>query len=157
MLLAMIGAPLGGFLADTWQKRRHNARPLFCAISSCVTALALFLTFVVFKGGLQYSTLLMVGLAAAAFVPAAAAITQDVVHPGVRATSYSFCVIVQHLLGSSLGPIFVGYVSDRTDISTALAMLPVFALAAGILFLAGSFFYEKDLAKVEKVAISVEK
>jgi len=115
------------------------------------------LTFVVFKGSLQYSTLLLVGLAAVAFVPAAAAITQDVVHPGVRATSYSFCVIVQHLLGSSLGPIFVGYVSDRTDISTALAMLPVFALAAGILFLAGSFFYEKDLAKVEKVAISVEK
>jgi MFS family permease len=154
MLLAIIGAPLGGFLADRWQKRRSNARPLFCAISSSLTALVLFLSFVVFKG--SYPMLLIAGLTAAAFVPAAAAITQDVVHPGVRAISYSLCVIIQHLLGSSLGPIFVGYISDRADIATALAALPIFALAAGILFFAGSFFYEKDLAKTEKIPITIE-
>jgi predicted MFS family arabinose efflux permease len=154
MLLAIIGAPLGGFLADRWQKRRSNARPLFCAISSSLTALVLFLSFVVFKG--SYPMLLIAGLTAAAFVPAAAAITQDVVHPGVRAISYSLCVIIQHLLGSSLGPIFVGYISDRTDIATGLAALPIFALAAGILFFAGSFFYEKDLAKTEKIPITIE-
>ena len=154
MLLAIIGAPLGGFLADRWQKRRSNARPLFCAISSSLTALVLFLSFVVFKG--SYPMLLIAGLTAAAFVPAAAAITQDVVHPGVRAISYSLCVIIQHLLGSSLGPIFVGYISDRADIATGLAALPIFALAAGILFFVGSFFYENDLAKTEKIPITIE-
>jgi predicted MFS family arabinose efflux permease len=157
MLLAMIGAPLGGFLADKWQKRRGNARPLMCALTSFITAVMLLLTFAFVKGNLQFATLLMVGISAVAFVPAGAAITQDVVHPGVRATSYSLCVIVQHLLGSSLGPIFVGYVSDRTDISTALAILPVFALIAALLFLAAAFFYEKDLAKVEKIDVAMEK
>ncbi|MBI5550645.1 MAG: MFS transporter [Desulfobacterales bacterium] len=157
MLLSMIGAPLGGFLADKWQKKRGNARPLICALTSTLTAVTLLLTFGLFKGGVQYATLLVVGVSAAAFVPAAAAITQDVVHPGVRATSYSFCVIVQHLLGSSMGPLFVGYISDRTNISTALAILPVFALVAALLFLAAAFFYEKDLARVEKIDVSLEK
>lgn len=34
-------------------------------------------------------------------------------------------------------------------------LLPA-ALWAGLLFFIGSFFYEKDLTKVEKVALSVE-
>jgi len=79
-----------------------------------------------------------------------------VIHPGLRATSYSLCVIVQVLLGSSLGPIFVGAISDRYDIQTAMALLPVFCVIAGILFFIGSIFYEQDLAKVEKVALILD-
>jgi len=86
----------------------------------------------------------------------AIAFTQDVVHPGLRATAYSLCVIIMHLLGSALGPLVVGMLSDRYEIQTALALLPLAALWAGLLFFIGSFFYEKDLAKVEKVALSVE-
>ena len=42
------------------------------------------------------------------------AVTQDVVHPGLRAISLSLCVIVQHLFGSALGPPFIGSLSDRS-------------------------------------------
>jgi drug/metabolite transporter (DMT)-like permease len=91
-----------------------------------------------------------------AFVPAAVAITQDVVHPGVRATSYSLCVIVQHLLGSSLGPIFIGVMSDRYDLVTALKFLPIFLLIAGVMFFIGSFWYNRDYAKTEKVEVEIQ-
>ena len=57
---------------------------------------------------MQYAFILVMGLVVVAFVPAAAAVTQDVVHPGLRAVSYAICVIVQNLLGSSLGPIVIG-------------------------------------------------
>ena len=100
--------------------------------------------------------ILLGGVTASAFSPAAIAVTQDVVHPGLRATSYSFCVIVQNLLGSSLGPLFVGMVSDGYGIRTALTIVPVFALLAAVLFFAGSFFYEKDFSRVEKVTLTVE-
>ena len=90
------------------------------------------------------------------FVPAAQAVTQDVIHPGLRATSYSLCVVVQVLLGSSIGPIFTGAVSDRFGIQTAMTVLPVFCLLAGILFFIGSLFYEKDLEKVEKIELKKE-
>jgi predicted MFS family arabinose efflux permease len=158
MLLAVVGAPLGGILADRWRSRRRNARMLLPAVSSLATAIALFLAFSAFPpGGAQYAMLLVAGLAAVAFAPAATAVTQDVVHPGLRATSASVCVVVQHLLGSAIGPTFVGVVSDRTDLTTALTLLPAFTFIAAILFFAGSFFYEADVGRVDDVALEAER
>jgi len=156
MLLAIFGFPLGGVLVDQWRKRRMNARLLFPALSSLVTALLFFTAFYALEGPLQYYVILLGGVTASAFSPAAIAVTQDVVHPGLRATSYSFCVIVQNLLGSSLGPLFVGMVSDGYGIRTALTIVPVFALFAALLFFIGSLFYEKDFSRVEKVTLTIE-
>jgi MFS family permease len=156
LLLAVIGTPLGGFLADRWLKKRGNARPLFCAVSSVTTAVILFIAFSVVGDNLEYPILLLGGMTAAAFVPAAVSITQDVVHAGVRATSYSFCVIVQHLLGSALGPIFIGAMSDKYGLPTALKFLPIFALTAGVMFFIGSFWYVRDYAKTEKVEVEIQ-
>ncbi|MBU0971257.1 MAG: MFS transporter [Proteobacteria bacterium] len=150
MLLAIIGAPLGGYLADLWMRRRPNARMVFPAVSSAITALFLFIAFAFFRGQIQYLILLAAGVFAVAFVPAAVAVTQDVVHPGLRATSLSVNVIIQHLLGSALGPLFIGALSDRFGLEFAMTQLPVFALVGCLLFWAGSKFYVKDLAAVEQ-------
>jgi len=96
------------------------------------------------------------GLCCVGFVPAAAAVTQDVVHPGLRAISYALCVIIQNLLGSSTGPVVIGSISDASGIKTALLVLPAFLVAASILFFIGSFFYERDLNKTEKVSLEME-
>nr|MBP7602582.1 multidrug DMT transporter permease [Spirochaetota bacterium] len=65
--------------------------------------------------------------------------------------------IVQSLLGSSLGPIFIGMVSDRFDLITAFKLLPLFAVVSGALFLAGSFFYERDVKRVDKIVLVEDK
>lgn len=151
MLLAIIGAPLGGFLADKWMKSRGNARLLFPSISSCVTAILLFIAFSFFRGNIQYVVLLAAGIAAVAFVPAAVAVTQDVVHPGVRAVSLSLCVIIQHILGSTTGPPIIGFLSDTFGLEKAMVFIPFFAMLACILFFIGSFFYNSDLRLVENL------
>jgi len=156
MLLAIIGAPLGGLIADRWQKKRKNARLLFSAITSSLSALVLYAAFSGIGANYPFFILIVAGITVVAFVPAAAAVTQDVVHPGLRATSYSLCVIVQHILGSTLGPIFVGAVSDRYDLATGLSLLPIFTLVAGVLFFIGSFFYAGDLEKVEKIQLKAK-
>jgi MFS family permease len=137
-------------------KKRINARLLFSSLSSITTAVVFFSAFYFFSGPLQYYILLFGGVCAIAFASSAIAVTQDVVHPGLRATSYSLCVIVQNLLGSSVGPLFVGVLSDQYDIKTALTIASLSSLVAGILFFIGSFYYEKDLAKVEKISIMAE-
>jgi predicted MFS family arabinose efflux permease len=151
MLLAIVGAPLGGYLADKWLRRRSNARLLFPAISSCVTAILLFIVFGFFRGPVQYAVLLAAGIAAVAFVPASVAVTQDVVHPGMRAVSLSLCVIIQHILGSTAGPPVIGALSDAFGLETAMVFLPAFAVLAGILFFVGSFFYDSDAKSVENL------
>jgi len=156
MLLAIIGFPLGGFIADKWRKKRINARLVFPAISAFVTAVIFFSALYFFTGSIQYYVLLLGGITASAFSPAAIAVTQDVVHPGLRATSYSFCVITQNLLGSSLGPLFVGIVSDMYDITTAMMIVPLSSIVASILFFIASFYYERDINRVERVELLVE-
>jgi MFS family permease len=156
MLLALVGAPLGGFLTDKWLKRRKNARALFPAISSLVTSFALLAVFTVLQGWLQYAALLFTGTAAVAFVPAAAAVTQDVVHPGLRAVSLSLCVIVQHVFGSALGPPSIGMLSDVYGLETALVFLPFFTFMAAVFFFAASRFYVNDEARAEAVEIKME-
>ena len=99
--------------------------------------------------------LLSVGVSITAFIAAAAAVTQDVVHAGMRAISYAVAVIIQNLLGASLGPIVMGGISDATNIQTAFTFLPIALVVAAAMFFAGSFYYEKDLQKVEKVTLEI--
>ncbi|MCP4020544.1 MAG: MFS transporter, partial [Desulfobacteraceae bacterium] len=145
MILAIIGAPLGGFLSDLWTKKRENARLLFPAISSLITGVLLFIAFSFFDGTIQYLVLLLTGITAVAFVPSCVAVTQDLVHPGLRAVSLSLNIIIQHLLGSSLAPIVIGKLSDRYGLDRALAILPVFAFLACVLLFIGSVYYKKNI------------
>jgi MFS family permease len=156
LLLAIVGSPLGGYLADKWLKKKANARLLFSALSSTLTAVIFLVAFGLFSGKVQYGLFLLGGIAAIAFASSAIAVTQDVVHPGLRAISYSICVIVQNLLGSSLGPIFTGWISDRFDLRIALTVTSFFPILAGIFFFLGARFYQRDLEKVEKITICVE-
>jgi len=155
MLFAIIGAPLGGYITDRWRKNQINARLLVPTITSLVSAILMFMAFSIFGGQIQYLLLLSVGVSITAFIAAAAAVTQDVVHAGMRAISYAIAVVAQNLLGASLGPIVMGAISDATNIQTAFTFLPLALVFASAMFFAGSFYYEKDLRKVEKVTLEV--
>jgi MFS family permease len=155
MLLAIIGAPLGGYVADRWRRKKVNARLLVPTITSFLSAILMFLAFSVYHGQLQYLLLLSVGVSVTAFIAAAAAVTQDVVHPGLRAMSYAIAVVVQNLLGSTPGPIVMGAISDSTNIQTAFKFLPISLLISTVLFFLGSRYYEKDMKKVVQVNMEV--
>lgn len=156
MVLALIGAPLGGHLTDRWRKVQPNARLLFPALSTLLSAVVLFVALVLGKGTLQYIVFLMFGIIVICFISGAAAVTQDVIHPGLRATSYAIAVVVQNLLGASMAPIVMGKIYDLTNIQTALSILPFILLVGTILFWFGSRYYTKDLEKVEKVSLEIE-
>jgi MFS family permease len=157
MLAAIVGAPLGGLLVDAWRKRRTSARPLFAGLSSLLSAGIWLLSFGVFSGTAQYVVMILAAVCTLLYLSGASALTQDVVHPGLWAVSYAICVIVQNLLGSSTGPIIVGAISDKFGLGVAMLLVPVAAILAGILFLAASAFYRRDLDKVDKVAVVMEK
>ncbi len=153
MLMAVIGAPLGGVITDQLRKRRLNARMLFPSVTSFTAAFLFFVAFMFFSGIAQYAILLCAGLIVIMFVAGASAVTQDVAHPGLRAMAYSLAVLVQNLLGASLGPLFVGVISDHYGLQTGIRLLPLAPLFSGIAFLIGSFYYERDLARTERVAL----
>jgi len=155
MALALVGAPLGGILADKWRRTNISARLLLPAISTFVSAVLLFLGLYLFHGIIQYITFLIMGITIMMFISGAASVTQDVIHPGLRATSYSIAVVVQNLLGASMAPIVIGYIYDHSNIMTALSILPFVLVLSSLLFYLGSKYYAKDMDSVTKVELEV--
>lgn len=156
MVLALIGAPLGGYLTDKWRKSEPKARLLFPAISTLVSAILLFISLFLFKGSGQLVVLFLFGIFIMTFIAGAAAVTQDVIHPGLRATSYALAVAVQNLLGSFTAPIVIGKISDLTNIGTALSILPFILIIGSLSFYIGSRYYINDMAKVQKIHLETE-
>lgn len=157
MLTSIIGSPLGGWIADTWMKKRIQARLLLPSVSALLTAVLFLTGFYLPTGGMvQYGIFLLAGIASIAWASSAIAVTQDVVHPGLRAVSYALCVITQNLLGSALGPIVTGAFSDSYGILTALKIASAMALISCVLFYLGSRYYARDLDKVERVSLTAE-
>jgi MFS family permease len=153
MVLAIIGAPLGGFLTDRWRRTRVDARLMFPVVTTILSAISLFIALALLKGTMQYVVFLVFGVLVLAFISGAAAVTQDVIHPGLRATSYAIAVVVQNLLGASTAPIVMGKIYDLTNIQTAVSVLPFVLLAGALLFWLGSRHYVKDLEKVAHISL----
>jgi MFS family permease len=155
MVLALVGAPLGGFIIDKWRKTEIKARLLFPAISTLISAIVLFISLILLTGKGQLILLFVFGILIMTFISGAAAVTQDVIHPGLRATSYAVAVAVQNLLGSFTAPIILGRISDLTNIKAAMSILPFVLLIGSLLFYIGSKYYIKDLEKVAPVNLEV--
>ncbi len=155
-LLVLVGAPLGGFLADRWRKSRLNARMVFSGITSGISAVLLAGALVFSQTPLFGPLLVLFGVLTVCYVAPSAAVTQDVVHPGLRALSYGLCVICQHLLGGAWSPMLVGGLSDKIGMDKALLVIPLFGILASALLLVGSRGYGKDLGKVKPVTLLEE-
>ncbi len=153
MVLALVGAPLGGILTDKWRRTKINARLLLPALSTLTSAILLFLALYIFSGIVQYALLLAMGITVMMFISGASAVTQDVIHPGLRATSYAIAVVVQNLLGSSMSPLVVGRIYDISNIRTAMSLLPFVLLTGALLFYLGAKYYERDMTKVTRVSL----
>ena len=157
MLVCIIGSPLGGWIADWWMKWKIQSRLYVAAIAALLTAFLNFSAFHFFQGGMiQYAVFMLAAICSIAYASSAIAVTQDVVHPGLRAISYALCVVTQHVLGSAIGPIATGAFSDVYGIATALKIASLMGISSCIFFFLGSFFYRRDLEKVEKVKIVAE-
>lgn len=103
----------GGFVAD-WAGRR-SAR-WYALIPALGAALTAPLYIASFEAGTWLVAAVLLGLTAVcqyAYIPAAAAVTQNMMEPRMRASAAAVTGLVYTLLGQGLGPLFVGMLSDH--------------------------------------------
>ena len=155
--LVLVGAPLGGWLSDWWRKRQPEGRLYLPAASSALAAIVLFVAFL-FPGqkSLQMPLFIGFGILVTCFIASAAAVTQDVVHPGLRAFSYAMCVIVQHIAGDVWSPGIVGWLSDRMGLARAMMFIPAWGIFAAGFFLLAARYYQNDRDRVDRVELRAE-
>ena len=104
----------------------------------------------------QYILLLVGFFLLTAAGPACIAITQEVIHPGVRAMAYGVGLVFQHMLGSAPGPAITGSLSDKFGLPVAMTFASGIGLVAAVALLIGSFYYKKDRDSAEKVVLRPE-
>ena len=160
-LAAIIGAPLGGFLADFWQKKNPRGRMYIPAVAYIVGGSLLIVVVLTRFSPLGIGLAVLYGIAAAMAMPAIAAISQDVVPVAHKGLSMGLAIFAQYMLGGAWGPYVVGAVSDAMGggaegLGIAVALCGAFGLLAGVMFLVAARTYPEDSQKVKDEAILAE-
>jgi MFS family permease len=73
-------------------------------------------------------------------------ILANVTHPAMRATGFALNILVIHALGDVISPVIIGILSDRYDMETAFLVVAAMCLVAGVLWLCGARYLERDTA-----------
>jgi MFS family permease len=160
-LAAIIGAPLGGFLTDFWQKKNPRGRMYIPAVAYIAGGSLLIVVILTRFSPLGIALAVLYGIAAAMAMPAIAAISQDVVPMARKGLSMGLAIFAQYMFGGAWGPYVVGAVSDvlgggAEGLSIAVGLCGVFGLLAGALFLVAARTYPEDAQKVKNEVIMAE-
>jgi MFS family permease len=103
----------GGFIADWAGKRSARWYALIPALGAASTAPLYIASF---EAGTWLVAAVLLGLTAIcqyAYIPASAAVTQNMMEPRMRASAAAVTGLIYTLLGQGLGPLFVGMLSDH--------------------------------------------
>ena len=153
VLAGALGSVVWGVVCDMAGKRYPRARVLsmgvLCLISTAVlgAAFGLPLLGVQLSNQAQFALFALGGFFATCTAGPSAAIVVNVVHPGFRATGASILGLLQNLFGMAMGPLLGGVLSDAFGLQTALAVTPLFGIAAAWLLVIGSRTYERDVGR----------
>jgi MFS family permease len=157
ILPVIIGGAIGGWLADRWMKTNIRGRMLFPCIGYAAASAVTICAFAFLPPGtIQFIAFLAGNFLLTAAGPAAICVTQEVVHPGLRAMAYALGITVQHMLGSAPGPLITGAISDKFGLPAAMTIASGAALIGAAALLIGSFYYKRDMDKVEQVILRPE-
>ena len=144
---AIIGLVGGGELADHLLRRgMANARVYVTAVASVLASVLLLPAFL--TSSLPLAAVLLVLGSTCLTVPVAPseALMSDVVPGALRGRAAAIRSVVRAL--SALAPLIVGFLSDLTDLPTALAMVTPMYAVGGLVMLLAARTYAADLAFV---------
>jgi len=151
VLASALGAIAWSMLADRLAKRRPRARLLVPFVAALATTILMVTAFgVMSPGPAQFAMIVAGGLTMTASIGPVAAVIVDVVHPGVRATAAAVLSLTQNLFGLAAGPVLAGLLSDHYGLSFALTAVPLFCMAAAVMFAIAAGCYEPDLGRASR-------
>lgn len=160
-LMAIVGAPLGGWLSDVWRKKNPRGTIYLLAMSYLISS-ALFVFVILTKFSLFGIILAaLYGITASMAMPLVAVISQDIVPVAHKGLSMGIAIFAQYLFGGAWGPLLIGWISDllgggAEGLSVALMLSAVMGILGSTLFLIASRTYPADAAKVSHETVMAE-
>ncbi len=154
-IMAIIGAVLGGVLADSWQKRKENGRMLTATFGLLFSSILLIAAMCLEFRGFGFVVGILYGIIAIIPIPAITAVTQDVAPPSVRSASWGMNAFCCYVLGGAWAPMIVGIISDRLGgggygLKIGLLITTTGGFIGSLFYWISSRSYAADLKKVEE-------
>lgn len=156
ILMGALGIVVWSYAADRLAQRSRRAKltmPAGCLVVACLLLTPAF--GLLPPGDTQFLLIAGGGFMMTAASGAIPSVAIDVVHPGLRASAAATVAVVQNLFGLAAGPFVAGLLSDVFGLGVALALMPLFCLAAAAALLAGARSYPGDLTRAEALAARV--
>ncbi|HJQ25765.1 MAG TPA: MFS transporter [Blastocatellia bacterium] len=170
------GLILGGIIGDTITRRRANGRLLVGAISVLLGTPLVYFALIQAPGAtVSFTVLLFIGWALMYVYYATVYSTiQDVIEPSLRGTAMALYFFAMYVLGASLGPVGMGYLSSHFTVKaaqaagvtettfealrpfapeglhSALFIIPLLGLLLAIVLFAGSRTVTKDMDRLQR-------
>jgi MFS family permease len=159
--MPIIGAAIGGVLADRLHKRNPAARMLLLAVSELLAAVCAIAALLLNVQGAGYLLMCAWGAMAMLGMPALSAVTQDVAESQIKTMSFGLAVFSSYLLGGAWGPVAVGAISDglgggADGLRSALIIVGLAGFVAAYLEWRGSRTYPADVDKARDAALQAE-
>ncbi len=149
-LASMVGAPIGGWLADKWRQRSPRGRLAVQMIGVLGGAPFVALCGLTPSVGTVIFALTIWGLFKGLYDANIFASVFDVVRPEARGTAAGFMNAVGWLAGGGSAPLVIGIIAQRQSLSLAIALASTVYVAAGLLLLTAIvFFVKRDAARMQ--------
>lgn len=161
MFMALIGAPLGGLIADWFYKRTPKGRNYTAAIACSLMTIMILIYCQAVETASQTLFVaigLVTGIAITLYMAADNAINQDIVDQRYRGIVWGLRMFFTFALGGGVGIILTGVLSDSLEsLKLSIMVISGFGFISAASYIIGSRFYERDLAKVAVLKLNVEK
>lgn len=160
-LMAIIGAPLGGYLADLWQKKNARGRLYLPAVVTILAAVLLIVLVILKLGPVGIALGFVYGILAVMGSPALNAISQDVVPSAHKGLSMGLAVFSAYVFGGAWSPAVVGLISDALGggaegLMTALLFTSIAGFLGGACLFIAARTYPADMEKVRRETLLAE-
>ena len=163
-LLALLGAPLGGFLADYWNRKNPRGHLYVPALGTIISALAMAGAFLLFplSFAVGISVAAIYGIFSIIPSPPLGIVSQNVIPPAHKGLSWGLSVFSMYFLGGAWSPWLVGSISDglgggANGLKWALIIASIGGILGTICFLIASRTYPADVDRVKDSVLQSEK
>lgn len=145
---AVLGALAGGRMADFLQERWAGGRVFASGVGFVLGGPVCTVLLLVDRSWLFTACLFGTFFLFTWYNGPLAAVILDVVPAAVRSTVLGAFVLFSHLAGDAIAPPLVGYLSDRSNLRTAMLLLPVAGVVGGLMILLALRSVRRDMRRV---------
>lgn len=148
---SLIGTLLGGWLADSLQRKRPEGRLIVATVAFLLGA-PLTLIALSLQSLIPFIVVFFIAIVSLSLcLGPLNAVLQDIITPEIRATAIGIVLLLAHLLGDAASPSIVGAIADKSSLGFALIITaPVCLLISGIICLVGLRTVAKDMQIMQK-------